>query len=111
MVSLKCIKVPKSKCRKLSILRYHFFVQLCHQIKEVNIVRGDVKDKIEYLGRENLELYNKAELARRFDCDPRTIDRYIRICVLTQLYYTNLNSPFLNIQFYLLRHLSQYLPP
>ena len=42
-------------------------------------MRGDVKDKIEYLGKENLELYNKAELARRFDCDPRTIDRYIKI--------------------------------
>lgn len=42
-------------------------------------MRGDIKDKIEYLGKESLELCNKSELARRFGCDPRTIDRYIRI--------------------------------
>ncbi len=42
-------------------------------------MRGDIKDKIEFLGKENLDLCNKTELARRFDCDPRTIDRYIKI--------------------------------
>ena len=24
-------------------------------------------------------MYNKVELARRYDCDPRTIDRYLKI--------------------------------
>ena len=42
-------------------------------------MRGDIKDKIEFLGKENLDLCNKTELARRFDCDSRTIDRYIKI--------------------------------
>ena len=29
--------------------------------------------------KEEACLLNKAELARRFNCDPRTVDRYIKI--------------------------------
>ena len=42
-------------------------------------MRGDIKTAIEFLAKEDLEMFNKAELARRYCCDPRTIDRYIRI--------------------------------
>lgn len=34
---------------------------------------------LQNFSREEVCLLNKAELARRFNCDPRTIDRYIRI--------------------------------
>lgn len=34
---------------------------------------------LQSFSREEVCLLNKAELARRFNCDPRTIDRYIRI--------------------------------
>ena len=27
--------------------------------------------------KEDIDVLNKSELARRFNCDPRTIDRYI----------------------------------
>ena len=42
-------------------------------------MRGDIKDLIEFISKEDLPMYNKAELARRYDCDPRTIDRYLKI--------------------------------
>ena len=42
-------------------------------------MRGDIKDAINFLTKENSGMFNKAELARRFNCDPRTIDRYIKI--------------------------------
>lgn len=42
-------------------------------------MRGDIKDAINFISKEELNMYNKAELARRFNCDPRTIDRYIKI--------------------------------
>ena len=42
-------------------------------------MRGDIKDLIDFITKENLPMYNKAELARRYDCDPRTIDRYLKI--------------------------------
>ena len=42
-------------------------------------MRGDIKDSIDFLAKEDFEMYNKSELARRFNCDPRTIDRYIKI--------------------------------
>ena len=48
-------------------------------IQEVNLMRGDIKDSIDFLAKEDFEMYNKSELARRFNCDPRTIDRYIKI--------------------------------
>jgi len=42
-------------------------------------MRDDIKDTITFLAKEDITLFNKAELARRYDCDPRTIDRYLRI--------------------------------
>ncbi len=39
----------------------------------------DIKDTIAFLAKEDISLFNKAELARRYDCDPRTIDRYLKI--------------------------------
>lgn len=42
-------------------------------------MRGDIKDLIDFITKEDLPMYNKAELARRYDCDPRTIDRYLKI--------------------------------
>ena len=42
-------------------------------------MRSDIKDLIDFITKENLPMYNKAELARRYDCDPRSIDRYLKI--------------------------------
>lgn len=43
-------------------------------------MRGDIKEAITFLDREeDITLFNKAELARRYNCDPRTIDRYLKI--------------------------------
>lgn len=42
-------------------------------------MRNDIKDAIAFLFKEDATMFNKAELARRFDCDPRTIDRYLKI--------------------------------
>ena len=43
-------------------------------------MRGDIKEAITFLDREGaITLFNKAELARRYNCDPRTIDRYLKI--------------------------------
>ena len=42
-------------------------------------MRGDIKDLIDFITKEDLPMYNKAELARRYDWDPRTIDRYLKI--------------------------------
>lgn len=42
-------------------------------------MRDDIKDTIAFLAKEDISLFNKAELARRYDCDPRTIDRYLKI--------------------------------
>lgn len=42
-------------------------------------MRDDIKDTIAFLAKEGISLFNKAELARRYDCDPRTIDRYLKI--------------------------------
>ena len=46
---------------------------------EVPKLRGDIKDLIDFITKEDLPMYNKSELARRYDCDPRTIDRYLKI--------------------------------
>lgn len=42
-------------------------------------MRDDIKDTITFLAKEDISLFNKAELARRYNCDPRTIDRYLKI--------------------------------
>lgn len=42
-------------------------------------MRNDISDAISFLSKEDTTMFNKAELARRFNCDPRTIDRYIKI--------------------------------
>lgn len=44
-----------------------------------DIMRGDIEDLIRFISKEGELLFNKAELARRYDCDPRTIDRYLKI--------------------------------
>jgi len=42
-------------------------------------VRNDIQNKIYYYSREESEMVNKSEMARRLNCDPRTIDRYLKI--------------------------------
>ena len=42
-------------------------------------MRNDINDAISFLSKEDAIMFNKAELARRFGCDPRTIDRYLKI--------------------------------
>ena len=43
-------------------------------------MRGDIKESILFLFKEeDITLFNKAELSRRYNCDPRTIERYIKI--------------------------------
>jgi len=42
-------------------------------------MRDDIREAISFLAKEDVTLFNKAELARRYGCDPRTIDRYIKI--------------------------------
>ena len=42
-------------------------------------MRKDIHDKLRKYSEEELNLLNKSELARRFNCDRRTIDRYIKI--------------------------------
>ena len=41
-------------------------------------MRNDIRDAISFLAKEDKTMFNKAELARRFGCDPRTVDRYLR---------------------------------
>lgn len=42
-------------------------------------MRDDIKNYIESLSKEEISLINKAKLARRFGCDPRTVGRYLKI--------------------------------
>jgi transposase len=42
-------------------------------------MRFDVKSKLNSIPKEALIFMNKSEVARRLDCDPRTIDRYLKI--------------------------------
>lgn len=42
-------------------------------------MRLDIKNKLNSIAKEELTLLNKSEIARRFDCDPRTVDRYIKL--------------------------------
>jgi len=39
-------------------------------------MRKDVLNQIKLI-KEDVKLLNKSELARRFNCDPRTVERYI----------------------------------
>lgn len=42
-------------------------------------MREDIHNKLKQFTREELCLLNKSELARRFNCDPRTVARYLKI--------------------------------
>lgn len=42
-------------------------------------MRRDIHNKLKKYTREEQGLLNKSELARRFNCDSRTIDRYLKI--------------------------------
>lgn len=42
-------------------------------------MRKDIKNKIYSYTREEWYLINKSELARRLNCDPRTVNRYLKI--------------------------------
>lgn len=42
-------------------------------------MRYDIENRLKEFSREDVKLLNKSELARRFNCDPRTIDRYLKI--------------------------------
>ncbi|WP_346896722.1 hypothetical protein [Clostridium sp. UBA7503] len=42
-------------------------------------MRKDIKNKIYSYTREERYLINKSELARRLNCDPRTVNRYLKI--------------------------------
>ena len=42
-------------------------------------MRDDIRDAISFLSKEDMTMFNKSELARRYGCDPRTIDRYLKI--------------------------------
>ncbi|MBR3838964.1 MAG: hypothetical protein IKJ75_04505 [Clostridia bacterium] len=39
-------------------------------------MRDDIREAISFLAKEDVTLFNKAELARRYGCNPRTIDAY-----------------------------------
>ena len=43
------------------------------------MMRKDIHNKLKKYSREEQCLLNKSELARRFNCDSRTIDRYLKI--------------------------------
>ncbi|MEG2909894.1 MAG: IS21 family transposase [Erysipelotrichaceae bacterium] len=42
-------------------------------------MRNDIQNKIYSYSREEREMLNKSEMARRLNCDPRTIERYLKI--------------------------------
>ena len=42
-------------------------------------MRLDIKNKLNSFAKEELYLLNKSEIARRFNCDPRTVERYINL--------------------------------
>ena len=50
-----------------------------YELEETKM-RGDIKESILFLFKEeDITLFNKAELSRRYNCDPRTIERYIKM--------------------------------
>lgn len=42
-------------------------------------MRKDIHNKLKEFTREELCLLNKSELARRFNCDPRTVELYLKL--------------------------------
>lgn len=42
-------------------------------------MRKDMKEYLKQYTGEEQKLLNKSEIARRFNCDPRTVDRYLKI--------------------------------
>lgn len=59
---------------------YFFNIYLYGITKEVGaIIRKDIHNKLKEFTREELCLLNKSELARRFNCDPRTVERYLKL--------------------------------
>lgn len=42
-------------------------------------MRRDIKEYLKQYTGEEQELLNKSEIARRFNCDPRTVERYLKI--------------------------------
>lgn len=42
-------------------------------------MRKDIAEFIRFYPKEEMLLLNKSEIARRFNCDPRTVDRYLEI--------------------------------
>ena len=42
-------------------------------------MRTDIKDYLKIYQKEGSYLLNKSEIARRFNCDPRTVDRYLKL--------------------------------
>ena len=42
-------------------------------------MRTDIKDYLKIYQKEGAYLLNKSEIARRFNCDPRTVDRYLKL--------------------------------
>ena len=42
-------------------------------------MRMDIKNKLNSIPKEELNLLNKSEMARRLNCDPRTVSRYMEI--------------------------------
>ena len=58
------------------MLAFFFYTNVIF-LSEVPKMRGDIKDLIDFITKEELPMYNKAELAWRYGCDPRTIVRYL----------------------------------
>lgn len=42
-------------------------------------MRRDIEEYLKFYLKEDCVLLNKSEIARRFDCDPRTVDRYLKL--------------------------------
>lgn len=42
-------------------------------------MRRDIEEYLKFYLKEDCVLLNKSEIARRFDCDPRTVERYLKL--------------------------------
>lgn len=60
-------------------------------------MRKDIHNKLKEFTREELCLLNKSELARRFNCDPRTVDRYLKERKKSTRVYTSLIDDYKSI--------------
>ena len=61
---------------------YHFLIFLCSKFtlqRSCIHLRKDIEEYLKIYLKEDVILLNKSEIARRFNCDPRTVDRYIKI--------------------------------